>query len=125
LFRAVDGQGQTVDFYLSETRHREAAKLFLKKALANADNRAPHVFARDGLWSYRSALRELQAVPLRYHSGGNAVNRGSARAEPSHQTKPFSLSFIFQSVAAALVPQFLGPHGSSFPRAASGRALCE
>jgi transposase-like protein len=31
LFRAVDGQGQTVDFYLSERRDCEAAKLFLKK----------------------------------------------------------------------------------------------
>ena len=30
LFRAVESQGQTVDFYLSETRDREAAKLFLK-----------------------------------------------------------------------------------------------
>src|ERR1051326_4969200 len=39
LFRAVDAHGQTVDFYLSETRDREAAKLFLKKALANGDNR--------------------------------------------------------------------------------------
>jgi transposase-like protein len=61
LFRAVDGQGQTVDFYLSATRDREAAKLFLKKALANPDNRPPHVFARDGLRSYPAALRELQA----------------------------------------------------------------
>jgi IS6 family transposase len=61
LFRAVDAHGQTVDFYLSETRDREAAKLFLKKALANADNRPPHVFARDGLRSYPAALRELQA----------------------------------------------------------------
>ena len=61
LFRAVDGQGQTVDFYLSETRDREAAKLFLKKALANPDNRSPHVFARDGLRSYPAALRELQS----------------------------------------------------------------
>jgi transposase-like protein len=26
LFRAVDSGGQTVDFYLSETRDREAAK---------------------------------------------------------------------------------------------------
>jgi transposase-like protein len=34
-------------FYLSETRDREAAKLFLKKPLANADNRPPHVFVRD------------------------------------------------------------------------------
>src|SRR6185369_14796727 len=61
LFRAVDAHGQTVDFYLSETRDREAAKLFLKRALANADNRCPHVFARDGLRSYPAAIRELQA----------------------------------------------------------------
>jgi transposase-like protein len=27
LFRAVDGQGQIVDFYLPETRDREAAKV--------------------------------------------------------------------------------------------------
>jgi transposase-like protein len=38
LFRAVDGQGQTVDFYLAETRDREAAKRFLQKALVNPDN---------------------------------------------------------------------------------------
>ena len=61
LFRAVDSHGQTVDFYLSETRDREAAKLFLKKALANADNRPPNVLARDGLRSYPAAVRELQA----------------------------------------------------------------
>ena len=60
LFRAVDSHGQTVDFYLSESRDREAAKLFLQKALANPDNQAPHVFARDGLRSYAAAIRELQ-----------------------------------------------------------------
>jgi IS6 family transposase len=59
LFRAVDSYGQTVDFYLSETRDRQAAKLFLQKALANPDNRAPRVFARDGLRSYAAAIREL------------------------------------------------------------------
>ena len=64
LFRAVDSQGQTVDFYLSETRDREAAKRFLKKALAHPDNRAPHVFARDGLRSYPAAIRELQKESL-------------------------------------------------------------
>jgi transposase-like protein len=31
LFRAVDSRRQTVDFYLSETRDREAAKLFLER----------------------------------------------------------------------------------------------
>jgi len=61
LFRAVDSGGQTVDFYLSETRDREAAKCFLKRALANPDNCAPHVFARDKLRSYPAAIRELQS----------------------------------------------------------------
>ena len=60
LFRAVDSGGQTVDFYLSETRDREAAKIFLRRALANADNRPPGVFARDGLRSYPAAIRDLQ-----------------------------------------------------------------
>ena len=64
LFRAVDSHGQTVDFYLSETRDREAAKHFLRKALANPDNRAPHVFARDGLRSYPAAIRALQEEGL-------------------------------------------------------------
>jgi len=61
LFCAVDGRGQTVDFYLSETRDGEAAKLFLQRALANPDNQPPQVFARDGLRSYPAAIRELQA----------------------------------------------------------------
>ena len=44
LFRAVDSSGQTVEFYLSETQDREAAKVFLKRALANPDNRPPGGF---------------------------------------------------------------------------------
>jgi transposase, IS6 family len=68
LFRAVDGHGQTVDFYLSQTRDREAAKRFLKKALANRDNRPPCVFARDGLRSYPAAIRELQREGLMHQS---------------------------------------------------------
>jgi transposase-like protein len=61
LFRAVDDHGQIVEFYLSETRDREAAKMFLQKALANPDNRPPHVFATDGLRSYPAAIRELKS----------------------------------------------------------------
>jgi transposase-like protein len=60
LFRAVDNYGQTVDFFLSETRDREAAKRFLQKALANPDNDPPPIFSRDGLRSYPAAIRELQ-----------------------------------------------------------------
>jgi transposase-like protein len=60
LFRAVDSGGPTVDFYLSETRDCEAAKIFLKRALANPDNQPPRVFARDGLRSYSAAIRDPQ-----------------------------------------------------------------
>jgi transposase-like protein len=77
LFRAVDSGGQTVDFYLSETRDREAAKCFLKRALANPDNRAPHVFARDRLRSYPAAIRELQ-------------NEGQLRRSCRHPTRRYS-----------------------------------
>src|SRR5215469_3451661 len=49
LFRACDSGGQTVDFYLSKTRIGRPPRSFLKQGLANADNRPPHVFARDGL----------------------------------------------------------------------------
>ena len=77
LFRAVDSQGQTVDFYLSETRDREAAKRFLKKALANPDNRPPRVFARDGLRSYPTAIRELQS-------------EGLIHCSCQHRTRPYA-----------------------------------
>jgi transposase-like protein len=55
LFYPVDSAVRAADFYISETRDREAAKLFLKRALANPDNRGAF-FARDGLRSYRAAI---------------------------------------------------------------------
>jgi transposase-like protein len=60
LFQVVDSGGQTVDFCLSETRDRKATKIFLRKALANPDNRPPNVFARDRLRSHPAAIRELR-----------------------------------------------------------------
>jgi transposase-like protein len=62
LFRAVDSHGDTVDFYLSETRDREAAKTFLQKALANPDNRTPHMLCMDKCRIYPAAIRDLQAA---------------------------------------------------------------
>jgi len=79
LFRAVDSSGQTVDFYLPETQDQEAAKCFLKRALANSDNRLPHVFARDRLRSYPAGIRELQqeghlAPSCRHRFSNNRLN---------------------------------------------------
>src|SRR6516165_6301475 len=87
LFRAVDSQGQTVDFYLSETRDREAAKCFLKKALANPDNRPPRVVARDGLRSYPAAIRELQGEGRMQGSCRQRTRRyGNNRIESDHRS---------------------------------------
>jgi cation:H+ antiporter len=47
---------------LSKTGDREAAQSFLKRALANPDNRPVHVLSRNGLRSYPAAVRELQRV---------------------------------------------------------------
>ena len=59
LFRAVDSDGQTVDFYLSETRERGAAKLFLRKALANPDN------------DHRTCLPEMGCAAIRRRFGSS------------------------------------------------------
>ncbi len=79
LFRAVDGHGDTVDFYLSETRDREAAKAFLEKALSNRDNRPPRVLCMDGSRIYPVAIRDLQAEgklhPCRRRTRQYANNR--------------------------------------------------
>jgi len=38
LYRAVDSQGQTIDFCLTQTRNKAAARRFFRRALAQ-----PHV----------------------------------------------------------------------------------
>ena len=53
LYRAVDKQGFTVDFYLSPKRDVEAAKQFLRKAMKNqgADENTLHAMGhRIGRW---------------------------------------------------------------------------
>jgi transposase-like protein len=46
LYRAVDGQGNTVEFYLSRTRGKAAAKAFFRKALKHHAH--PHSITLDG-----------------------------------------------------------------------------
>jgi len=87
LFRAVDNRGQTVDFYLSETRDREAAKQFLKAALANPDNRPPHVMSIDGNLSYPAAIRELKEEgEIRSGCRHRCRRYGNNRFESDHRS---------------------------------------
>ena len=57
LYRAVDGDGNTVEFYLSRTRGIAAAKAFFRKALK--DRPHPRSITLDGHRPSHSALRRM------------------------------------------------------------------
>jgi transposase-like protein len=56
LYRAVDSEGNTIDFYLSESRDKQAAKRFFKKALAFSHVSKPRVITV----AYPIAIQELK-----------------------------------------------------------------
>jgi len=60
LYRAIDKNGNTIDFYLSRTRNAKAAKRFLGKALKSLKPWAhPRTINTDKAPSYISAIAEL------------------------------------------------------------------
>ena len=60
LYRAVDGTGQTIDFMLSATRDKQAARRFFRRALGRANTRHPREIVTDRLTSYPGALRAMK-----------------------------------------------------------------
>jgi transposase-like protein len=65
LYRAVDREGQTVDFRLSTNRDVPAAKAFFRKAL-KTQGRAPVSITLDGYAASHRAVRELPAQNSRW-----------------------------------------------------------
>ena len=61
LYRAVDSQGNTLEFLLSSIRNAQAAKRFFAKVLAAAHTRAPRVISVDKNADYPKAFKELKA----------------------------------------------------------------
>ncbi len=59
LYRAVDKQGQTVDFLLSKNRDKATAVRFFKKAIGN--NEVPEKITLDGSQASHQAVAELKA----------------------------------------------------------------
>ena len=57
LYRAVDGQGKTVESYLSRTRDMAAAKAFFRKALKHHGE--PRTITLDGFEPSHAALRRM------------------------------------------------------------------
>ncbi len=61
LYRAVDSQGNTLEFLLSPRRDGEAAKRFFAKVLAAPHRSTPRVITVDKNAAYPKAFKELKA----------------------------------------------------------------
>ena len=61
LYRAVDSQGNTLEFLLSPTRDAQAAKRFFSKALTAIHTSSPRVITVDKNAAYPKAFKELKA----------------------------------------------------------------
>ena len=59
LYRAVDSQGATLDFHLSENHDAAAAKGFFRRILAATNHPRPRVINVDGNPSYPKVVQEL------------------------------------------------------------------
>lgn len=64
LYRAVDSQGNTLEFSLSATRDAPAAKRFFGKALEASHTITPRVVTVDKNAAYPKAFNELEAAGI-------------------------------------------------------------
>ena len=60
LYRAVDSDGNTIDFMLSAKRNKKAAKRFLRKALGSKNNQIPREITVDKNPAYPPAIDKLK-----------------------------------------------------------------
>ena len=60
LYRAVDSQGNTIDFFLSPNRNAAAAKQFFRKASRDPGHPRPRVINVDGNPPYFKVIAELK-----------------------------------------------------------------
>ena len=79
LWRAVDSEGEVLDFLIQSKRNKAAALKLMRKLL-KTHGFAPRVIVTDKLRSYASAFREL-GLSARHEQGLRKNNR----AENSHQ----------------------------------------
>ena len=60
LYRAIGDSGETLDFYLSQTRTTKATKRFLSKALTRSPHHRPSVISTDKNRSYNGVIASLR-----------------------------------------------------------------
>jgi transposase, IS6 family len=64
LYRAIDKEGATLDFYLADRRNAKAAKRFLAKALRRSRDWIPRIINTDKNPAYGEAIAELKKEGL-------------------------------------------------------------
>lgn len=72
LYRAVDSEGNTLDFYLSNKRDVKAVKIFLKEVFDFCHVTKPRVITVEGDKACPVAIRELKMKKVHHmvcHSG--------------------------------------------------------
>jgi transposase-like protein len=92
LYRAVDTQGHTVDFLLSEKRDVAAAKRFFRKAMKN--QATPRVITLDAYVASQRAITELKSAGTMPHRVrirsskylNNYCGAGSSPNQAAHTT---------------------------------------
>jgi len=60
LYRAVDSEGNTLDWMLSKKRNQEAAEIFFKQVLSNDHCSSPRVMSVDKNAAYPSAFKTIK-----------------------------------------------------------------
>ena len=106
LWRAVDQDGEVVDFYLQAKRDAAAAKRFFKRLLRSHGSE-PRKIVTDELRSYGVAQREL--IPETIHSIKQYENN---RVEQSHEATRVRERGMRRFKSTSQAQRFLGTHAA-------------
>lgn len=74
LYRTVDSEGNTIDFYLSKTRNHKATKRFFKKALRSFHVSKPRVITIDKNPAYPIAIEEREKDARRHPNKAGKIS---------------------------------------------------
>src|SRR5260370_40202550 len=98
LYRAVDSQGNTLEFLLSPTRDAQAAKRFFAKAPAAPHTSTPRVSTVDKNAAYPNAFKELKAERIMPDACELRQSKYLNNLVEQHPTRVLSLSTVYTSV---------------------------
>ena len=108
LWRAVDAEGEVLDFLIQSKRNKAAALKLLRKLLKK-QGYVPSSIVTDKLRSYSAALRDL-GLSRRHETGGRKNNR----AENSHQPVRRRERKMQRFKSAGSAQRFLSVHAAVY-----------